>query len=117
MYPRTQYEMSNEDRTALLERMKPVPYMIIGGRPTASRQENVNAAWAALGAKMGFDSETVRPIPGKPDRFFSAVPSETPEQKEAREAQAQHAARVAEIDRLEKRIAEDQCRLQELKRI
>ena len=65
------YEMTQEDLDALLNAMKPVPYMIIGGVAPRSQQENANAAWKALGEKMGFDYMTVRPN-GKGDRFFTA---------------------------------------------
>lgn len=66
-----EYEMTQEDLDALLNAMKPVPYMIIGGVAPRSQQENANAAWKALGEKMGFDYMTVRPN-GKGDRFFTA---------------------------------------------
>lgn len=66
------YEMTQEDLDVLLDAMKPVPYMIIGGVAPRSQQENANAAWKALGEKMGFDYMTVRPN-GKGDRFFTAM--------------------------------------------
>ena len=69
--------MSEEDLETLLESCKPVPYMIIGGHPPRSPQENANSAWRLLGAKMGFDYMTVKPIPGKGDRFFTAEKIET----------------------------------------
>jgi hypothetical protein len=56
MYPRTNYEMSEEDLNKILE------------APSANR------AWMSLGEKMGFDFLTVRFISGKGQRFFSAVP-------------------------------------------
>ena len=47
-----------------------------GGQPMGpSTQENANAAWGRLGAKMGFDAMTVQPVRGKGQRFFTAVPS------------------------------------------
>lgn len=111
MYPRTDYEMTQEDLDILLAAMKPVPYMVIGGRPPLSQQENANLAWEALGKKMGFDHMTVRPN-GRGDRFFSAVPSETPEQRDARlnrEAEVKRQARIAtlnsEIDSRQRELA------------
>ena len=77
MYPRVEYEMSEEDHAALLEACKPVPYIVVGGHPPSSPQQNANAAWAALGRKMGFNGGTVQPVVGKPQRFFTAVPLET----------------------------------------
>lgn len=71
------YEMTQSDLDALIESMKPVPYMIIGGIAPRSTQENANAAWARLGEKMGFDHMTVRPN-GRGDRFFSANPIAAP---------------------------------------
>lgn len=84
MNPRVNYEMTEEDLKELCDACKPVLAMMIGGYAPSSPQENANRAWARLGKKMGFDSETVRPIEGKGSRFFSAVPSETEAQKEER---------------------------------
>jgi hypothetical protein len=75
MASRKDFEMTQADLDALMSAMKPVPYMIIGGMAPRSQQENANAAWASLGAKMGFDPMTARPN-GRGDRFFSAVPVE-----------------------------------------
>jgi hypothetical protein len=70
----TDYEMTQEDLDRLLDAMKPVPYMVIGGVIPRSPQENANAAWADLGRRMGFKHMTVRPN-GKGDRCFSAEPT------------------------------------------
>jgi hypothetical protein len=69
-----EYEMSESDLKKILEAGRPVPCMMIGNYAPPSQQENVNSAWEALGKKMGFNHETVEPIDGKPDRFFSALP-------------------------------------------
>lgn len=74
MSERTEFEMSAKQLSELLESCKPVPYIVVGGIPPRSQQENANAAWEALGKKMGFDSTTVKPT-SKGDRFFSAVPT------------------------------------------
>lgn len=71
--PRRDYEMTEEQLQKLLDAMKPVPYMVIGGTVPRSQQDNANAAWEALGDEMGFDGMSVRPN-GKGDRFFSAIP-------------------------------------------
>lgn len=76
MTERKEYEMTPEDLNTLMEAMKPVPYIIIGGISPRSRQECANAAWAALGDKMGFQSMSVRPN-GKGDRFFTAIPTQS----------------------------------------
>jgi len=70
---RIEFEMSDEDLQKIIDACKPVPYMVIGGVPPRSPQENANNAWAALGRKMGFDSMTVEPIDGKDSKFFSAI--------------------------------------------
>ena len=72
MSEKKEYEMTQEDLDKLLEACRPVRYMVVGGRPPRSPQENANAAWEDLGRKMGFDSRTVVPN-GKGQRFFSAV--------------------------------------------
>ena len=81
MYPRSIYEMSQEDFNELIESCKPVPYIMVGGITPSSPQENANNAWKRLGIKMGFDSETVQPINGKSQLFFTAIPSEISETK------------------------------------
>jgi hypothetical protein len=72
---RREYEMTQEDLGKILEACKPVPYMVIGGIEPRSPQENANAAWASLGRKMGFDYMTVKPVPGKSVRVFTAEPT------------------------------------------
>lgn len=71
---RIDYEMTNIDLDTLLEEVKPVPMIMLQCGTPPSAQERANAAWAALGLKMGFDPMTVRPN-GKGDRFFSAMPA------------------------------------------
>ena len=76
MSERIEFEMTEKDLETLLESCKPVPYMIIGGHPPRSPQENANSAWALLGSKMGFDSLTVEPTKHKGIRFFTAEKKE-----------------------------------------
>ena len=115
MFPRTNYEMTEEDLTALLEACKPTVCMLIGGSYPSSPQENANRAWANLGEKMGFDSMTVQPIAGKGNRFFSAVPTENPTQREERVKRESEEKKAAEIEKLEAEIIDRQNRLTELK--
>ena len=99
-YPRREYEMSESDLQTLLAACRPVVVMMVGGTAPSSPQENANRAWAALGEKMGFDSMTVQPVAGKGNRFFTAVPSETPEarvERKAREAAERRATRAEEL--------------------
>lgn len=69
---RKEFTMTKEQCDKLLEACKPVPYMIIGGHVFCSPQENANAAWAALGAEMGFEPMSVRPVQGKGMEVFTA---------------------------------------------
>ena len=69
-----EFELTEEQLAELMEAARPTPYLLgDGGRPlVASPQENANRAWAALSKEMGFDYMTVRPVPGKGQRFFTA---------------------------------------------
>jgi len=115
MMPRTEYEMTEADLAEIMDAIKPQPYMVMGGHAPRSQQERANDAWKALGRKMGFDSTTVRPVAGKGERFFSAVPNETAEAKNerlAREAAEKAEARAAE---LESQIASAQVELDSIR--
>jgi hypothetical protein len=68
---RSNFTMTGEQHAKLLEAMRPVPAMWIGG-PPRSVQENANDAWVALGHEMGFDGMTVRGVPGGSEYEFSA---------------------------------------------
>ena len=111
MYPRTDYEMTKYDHEELLEACKPTPCIMIGGSTGPSPQENANNAWKRLGKKLGFDSTTVKPIQGKGAEFFSAVPSETEEQRQDREHREDEEKRIARRVELEKEISERQSQL------
>jgi len=111
MYPRTSYEMTEDDLKELLEACKPVMAIAVGGIGPSSPQENANRAWKRLGEKMGFDSSTVQPIQGKDAKHFSAVPNETEEQKTDRLEREKEAKKKAEIQQLKIEISERQERL------
>ena len=113
-YPRVEYEMTQADLDAILAACKPVPLIIVGGYAPRSSQENANDAWAALGSKMGFDSMTVRPVEGKGMRFFTAVPSETPEQRADRLAAEERTRKAARAEELRASIAKQQAELDAL---
>ena len=112
VYPRTNYEMTQSDLDVILDACRPVPYIVIGGHVPSSPQENANRAWAALGEKMGFDYMTVQP--GNGDRLFSAVPSETKEQRKEREDREAIEHNLREIQRLEGEIQALQEQLEDL---
>lgn len=114
MYPRTNYEMSEDDLKTLLEACKPTPVIMIGNYGPASPQENANRAWAALGKKMGFDYTTVAPIQGKGTRFFTAIPSETETVRQERLLREADERRQADIALLRGEIEERQRKLDEL---
>lgn len=116
MYPRTNYEMTQADLDKILDACKPTPVMFLsGGTPIGGNpQENANAAWSALGKKMGFDPMSVQPIAGKGNLFFSAVPSENETQRAERIAREDEEKKRAEVKRLEGVVAEAQAKLAEL---
>lgn len=113
MYTRTNYEMTQADLEKLFEAMKPVPMIMLQCGTPRSQQENANAAWKALGERMGFDHMTVRPT-GRGDRFFTAVPSETEEHKKERLARETEEKQRQEVETLRAEIAERQTRLDAL---
>lgn len=73
---RREFEMTEADLDKIMDAGKPVRYIVVGGRPPRSPQQNANAAWASLGARMGFDWETVKPVDGKEPRYFTAEATE-----------------------------------------
>ena len=77
MLERQEYEMSEEDYQKLLEASKPTPCMMIGTYTPPTPQENANRAWRALGERMGFVFQSVKPS-SKGHRFFTAIPQEAP---------------------------------------
>jgi len=111
MYPRTNYEMTQKDLDAILDACKSVPLIMlqIPGLHR-SRQERANAAWGALGKKMGFDHMTVQPT-GNGDRFFTAIPSETELHRTERVAREDEEKKRAEVKRLEGVVEDAQAKL------
>lgn len=71
---RKEFEITEDQVKTLLDAGKSTPAMYLsGGRPIfGTPQENANAAWCELGRELGFDGMSVRPIPGKGYRFFTA---------------------------------------------
>ena len=114
MYPRTNYEMTEEQLEVLLEASKSVPAMMIGGSLPPSPQENSNRAWNNLGIEMGFDYMTVKPIDGKSYRFLTAVPNETEEQKADRVSLENVKKEKARVKQLRTEIKERESELKRL---
>lgn len=116
IYPRTEYEMSQEDFDAIINASKSTPAMFLSGGASmfGTPQENANAAWAALGREMGFDYMTVRSVPGKGERFFSAIPNETDEAKTERLEREAKDAKMREISRLTNEISALEIKLHAL---
>ena len=114
MYPRVNYQLSEEDMKTLLEACKPTPAMMIGSYVVPSPQENANRAWERLGKKMGFNHKTVRPIPGKGQRYFSAIPSENEAQRKERLKNELEEKRQAKIKKLRVKIQKLQEQLNEI---
>lgn len=73
---RKDFVMTDEQLAELLKACQPVPYMVFGGMEPRTPQQNANDAWRSLGEELGFKWETVRPVPGKDERHFTAEPTE-----------------------------------------
>jgi hypothetical protein len=116
MYPRVEYEMSEDDLKEILDACKPTPVMFLsGGTPMGSSpEENANRAWAALGKKLGFEPVTVKPVAGKGQRFFTAVPSETESARNERLKREAEEKRQREIEQVTVEITKLQERLRNL---
>ena len=71
---RKEFQITDEQLSELKKASQPTPVMYLsGGVPMFdSPQENANRAWKKLGAELGFDYLTVRPIAGKSQHFFTA---------------------------------------------
>lgn len=95
--------MTEADLEKILGACKPVPMIMLQCGPPTSPQENANRAWAELGARMGFDHMTVQPT-GRGDRFFTAVPSETEQQRDARLLREKEDVQQAEAGRIQAEI-------------
>ena len=105
--------MTEADLKSLLDACRPVPYIVVGGHAPSSPQENANRAWADLGKRMGFDSDTVQPMEGKSAMFFTAVPTENEVQRKERQEREAIEIRKANIARLEAEVEAAKVRLAE----
>ncbi|MCK9279202.1 MAG: hypothetical protein M0P71_01050 [Melioribacteraceae bacterium] len=114
MNPRVEYKLTDADLKELLEASRPTPVMSIGGNTFSSPQENANRAWAKLGERLRFDPMSVRPIQGKGNKFFTAIPNETKEQKEERLKFESEQNKKEKIETLKKEIKDKEEELKEL---
>ena len=113
MYPRTNYEMTEEDLKTLLASMQAEPMIMLNIGGARSQQDRANDAWESLGRKMGFDHMTVQPT-GKGNRFFTAIPSETELHRKERLEREAEEKRKQEITELSSKIEELQTRRESL---
>ena len=96
---RYQYQMSATDLGTLLDASGVWP-----GVPIGYNSESVKLAWAAIGRKLGFDPSTVIQTCGSGNRFFSAIPIETEEQRKTREMAEYKKERLERIYKLKQEI-------------
>jgi len=113
-YPRTNYEMTEADLEKILDACKSVPMIMLQCGPTRGPQERANDAWKELGDRMGFDHMTVQPRLGMGNRFFTAVPNETEDQKRERLTKEAENKKQLEIALLKAEIEQRQERLKSL---
>lgn len=71
---RKEFKLTDKQYKKLLRACRPTPVISFDGKTNAfgTPQENANRAWSILGHELGFDYMSVRPVPGKSDRFFTA---------------------------------------------
>lgn len=70
---RKEYELTTEQFDRLKEVCRPSSLIALQCGMPASPQENVNAAWIALGKELGFDGMSAQPS-DKGLRYFTAEP-------------------------------------------
>lgn len=73
---RREFEMTEDQRRVLMDAGRPTPVVFLsGGEPMhGTPQGNANEAWQALARVMGFVWDTVAPVAGKSNLFFTAEP-------------------------------------------
>lgn len=78
---RKEYALTDEQYKSLilaLDSARRQPVMLVGGVGPRSPQAVANDLWGQLGREMGFDGMSVQPMPGKSERYFTAVPVPVP---------------------------------------
>lgn len=69
------YHMTEDQMKLVLDASRPVPYLVIGGVPPRSPQENANSAWRAVAAEHGCKWDTIKPAGTGDERDFDAEPA------------------------------------------
>ena len=69
---RKEFQMTPDELKGIMEACRPVPMIMLQCGTPSSPQENANRAWQSLAAKYGFDWESVRPVSGKDNHYFTA---------------------------------------------
>ena len=69
-----EYRMTKRQLAELREACRPVPYVVVNGKPPRSLQEKAEAFWKRLGRRFGFNWRTVRPAPERNQQYFLAEP-------------------------------------------
>jgi len=69
---RKEFKMAQVEFDTILNACAPVRYIIVGNKEPSFPQENVNRAWQLLTKEKGFIWDTVQPISGKSNLFFTA---------------------------------------------
>ena len=67
-----EFELTDEQFENLLKACEPIPLIAINCGLPPSPQEMANNAWKRLGDELGFLWDTVQPVSGKAERFFTA---------------------------------------------
>lgn len=73
---RRTYTLTDKQLELVMKASQPVRYMVIGGRPPSSPQENANRAWQKVAKEHGVDWETIKPHPSGDTQMFTAIPLE-----------------------------------------
>lgn len=69
---RKEYELTERQFNLIMEASKPIPMVAIQAGLPMSQQERANRVWSVIAREVGCDMWTVKPIPEKGERWFSA---------------------------------------------
>jgi hypothetical protein len=72
------YQMTKEERLEIINALNRKPILGANGQPVLGPDYFMAKEWERLGKKYGFDHRSARPVPGKDDTFFAAVPVAQP---------------------------------------